>query len=291
MQAAASGARARLVGVFDLEALTTLLSRDPVLAYSLLAALFLAIVSLATGIARRDAAALLYPTVLLRVALSVALALVLVLLAESLVQAYSAEGTSWTLLGLRRFPLYLLALAYGPSVGLCTALLFAAFEASGGWPGWTEAVLALELVAIGWLAIYPTPRTSRFAGPFNALVAYALAWGTAGLALLEYQTGAVTGSGIWQQHQGAWLGLLLSVLLLALVRPGTYRRLFPHSRIDPLRTVAAPRGNVIEVEPFESSGTRHSPSLTVPDLPERLLRPERVRELDPPHFDSDEELG
>ena len=70
--------------------------------------------------------------------------LLLSVLAGALSASLGTADTPWALEGLRRWPLYLLALAYGPSVGAVTALLFAAFESSGGFPGWAEAVLVLD---------------------------------------------------------------------------------------------------------------------------------------------------
>lgn len=273
----------------DLEAFASLLRSDPVLAYSLLAALFLSAVSLASGLVRRDLVALLRPGVLLRVAAAVALALLLSLMAEAITSALGADGGPWSLAGLRRWPLYLIALAYGPTVGAATALLFAAFESSGGLPGWSEAVLAVELVALGWLAIYPNPRTHRWAGPLNALLAYTLAWGTAGLALLAWRTGVVTTGGVWDQHRSVWLGLLLSALLLAAIGPRSYRALFPHSRLTPA-PLKRPVVAAVDPEPIGRRPARHDPRLTLPDLPERLLRRERRRDLDPPPpFDIDDD--
>jgi hypothetical protein len=273
-----------------MEALSTLLRADPVLAYSLLAAVFLAAVSLATGLARGDVVALLRPGVLLRVAAAVALALLLTVLTEALATSLGTADTPWSLEGVRRWPLYLLALAYGPSVGAVTALLFAAFESSGGLPSWAEAVLVLEMVALGWLAIYPNPRSRRTAGPFYAILAYALAWGTGGLALLAYRSGAVTGIGIWQQHQSEWLGLLLCALLLFAVGPRSYRALFPHSRIAPVAT-SQPIVQVVVTETLERRRLLHDPKLTVPDLPERYARHDRRRDLEPLPFDLDDDTG
>lgn len=276
--------------MIDLEALSTLLRTDPVLAYSLLAAVFLAAVSLVTGLARGDVVALLRPGVLLRVAIGVALALLLAVLAEALAASLGTADSPWSLAGVRRWPLYLLALGYGPSVGAVTALLFAAFESSTGLPGWEEAVLVLEMVALGWLAIYPTPRSWRAAGPLNALLAYVLAWGTGGLALLALRSGAVTGIGIWQHHRSEWLGLLLCLLLLSMVGPRSYRALFPHSRIAPT-PASRPVVEVVVTETLERRRSLHDPKLTLPELPERYRRRDRKRNLGPLPFDLDEDAG
>jgi hypothetical protein len=189
--------------------------------------------------------------------------------------------------GLSRFPLYLVTLAYGPTVGIAAAALFAGFESSTLLPGWPEAILALELAVLGWLAIYPSPRQSRLAGPFNALLAYALAWGTAGLALLEARTGAVTMGGVWQQHRDTALGIVLSAVLLVLVSPATYRSVFPASRIAP-RADPAPVGRSLVLTVVEERPERVDVTLTHPDLPRAFRRRQRRRALEPlPELPSD----
>lgn len=368
----------RLQGLLDAA------SRDPLFAYALLAALLLAVVALATGLARLDLLALFRPRILLRVAGAVAVAFLLVLAASLVAPDATADGAAaaaasgtagagdgatpagitdsatpgattagpgaaadsgpatasaaeaatptasaaadgagpergtaetatadgtrtdttpaagapsdgdgeaarapdqaipWSriLAGLSRFPLYLIALAYGPTVGLVAAALFAGFEASSLLPGWPEAILALELAVLGWLAIYPSPRQHRLAGPFNALLAYALAWGTAGLALLEARSGEVTAAGVWQQHQGTAIGVAAAALLLALVPPHLYRKAFPGSRIAPrLERPAEPRSLVVTM--VEERPERVDVTLTHPDLPRVLVRRHRLRELDP----------
>src|SRR5690606_31936617 len=133
--------------------------------YSLAAATLLACVSLSSGLARGDALALSNPRILVRVLGAVALAFVLRVLAEGVAPAGPTGeevGPLATILpGLHRFPLYLVALAYGPATGLLTGALFAAFASSTLLPGAPEAVLALELAVLGWLAIYPSPRSTR----------------------------------------------------------------------------------------------------------------------------------
>ena len=182
--------------------------------------------------------------------------------------------------GLARFPLYLVTLAYGPSIGVVTAALFAGFEASSLLPGWPEAILALELAVLGWLAIYPSPRQHRLAGPFNALLAFALAWGTGGLALLEARAGDVTAAGLWQLVRNDVPGVVASAVLLALIPPSAYRTLFPASRIAPRveRAVAA-RSLVLTV--VEERPAREDVSLTRPEMPRALPRRPRQRTLDP----------
>ncbi|HKI59187.1 MAG TPA: hypothetical protein VKA00_08235 [Trueperaceae bacterium] len=263
------------------------LTQDPVLAYCLLAAALLALVSVGTGLLRGDLAVLFRPGLLLRVVTAVVLAFALWLGAALLQRHLPAGPALEALAGLSRFPLYLVTLAYGPGVGLVAGALFAGLQAGGGVPGLTGAVLVLELVVLGWLAIYPSPRNRRWAGPFDAVLAYALTWGTAGLALLESRQGAVTPAGLWAQHQHVLLGVALSALLLALVSPGAYRRAFPGSRIapDPSSVPAGARGTERE---RARSGGRDPMTLTHPDLPRALRRGRDRRELEPiPNLPSD----
>ena len=269
-----------------LESLSELATSGPILAYSLLAASLLALVSIAAGLLRGDVRALLRPSATLKIAVAVALAFVLALLG----QALSGDGaTPWSLSGLRRLPLYLMALAFGPSAGLVSGGLFAAFEATSGTLGWREAILTLELVALGWLAIYPSPFLTRFAGPINALLAYVLAWGTAGIALLEHEQGAVTIQGLWQQHQEPVLGLLVAAGLLTLVGPVSYAALFPESRIAPKQPSAAIPETRIAVEALDRPTPLRDPSLPIPDLPEQYARQRPTKVLDAPPFDPSDE--
>ncbi|HET8984595.1 MAG TPA: hypothetical protein VFN03_02440, partial [Trueperaceae bacterium] len=132
----------------DLPQLWSAASADPVLFYSLASALLLAVVSLYSGLTRLDVIALANSRTLLRVVSAVALAFVLRALAES---TTAAPGSVFALVlpGLHRLPLYVVALAYGPTAGLIVAVLFAAFASSTLLPGLNEAVLALELVVLG----------------------------------------------------------------------------------------------------------------------------------------------
>lgn len=212
-------------------------SADPFLFYTLVAAGFLAVVSLGSGFVRSDFLAVVRPQGLLHVSLAVLAAFLVVLLADALQPRLEigADGL-WleTLRGLSRFPLYVVTLAYGPSAGLLAAGLFAAFATNSTLPGLPEAVLALELVVLGWFALAPSPRTSGWAGPFDALLAYFLTWSTGGAALLQASSGNGTLlAAHLAYHQNTALGIALSMTLLFLVTPGAYKRFFPHSRIAP----------------------------------------------------------
>lgn len=270
----------------DLPLLWSAASADPVLFYSLASALLLAVVSLYSGLSRLDFSALANSRTLLRVVSAVALAFVLRALAES---SAAAPGSVAALLlpGLHRLPLYAVALAYGPTAGLLVAVLFAAFASSTLLPGLNEAVLALELVVLGWLAIFPSPRTSRWAGPFDAALAYVLAWGTAGIALLTFQGVFVTIGALLAQHADVWPGVALSSVLLALLPPAAYRRAFPGSRIeprqqyrsDPVPTV--PTMTDLTLSEMVRPEDRHGATLVqpAPDIPR--LRARVVKNLGP----------
>ena len=205
---------------------------DPVLLYTTGAAALLLVVSLSSGVGRRDFLALSRPRVLLRVLGAVAVAFLLQV-SDALWGASLPETAAAVLPGLHRLPLYLVALAYGPATGVVVGLLFAGFHAGGGLPGWPEAVLTLELAVLGWLAIYPSPRDTRLAGPLDALLAYALAWSTAGLALLAATRGEVTLDLVVAEHAAVLPGVVASAALLVLVGPRAYRAAFPGSRIYP----------------------------------------------------------
>ncbi len=265
-----------------LDGLWEALSNDPVLTYSLAAAALLTIVSIGTGLLRLDIAALFRPRILLRVTGAVVLAFLISLLAGWLDAATGPGSTPTLSATLYRFPLYLITLAYGPTIGLFTAALYAAFHATAVMPGWNEVLLALELVVLGWLAIYPSPRSSRWSGPFDAPLAYALAWGTGGLAMLQASTGSVTSSAIGAHLTGVWQGLLLVALALALVGPRTYARWFPGSRIAPQREPASEPHAHAPALPLSLEGRSERSKLrwSDPSLPITLEHDRPQRELD-----------
>ena len=212
--------------------LSEVVANDPFLFYSLLATFVLAAASLLSGWLRGDVLAALRPQGLFRISVAVAASFVLVWLGYSAGGADTALGN--LLVGLSRFPLYVIALAYGPSAGLLAAGLFAAFAATGPLPGWSEAVLALELVVLGWFALEPSPRRHRWAGPLDAAVAYLLAWATGGSALLQASGGeGMSLAAHLAYHLPGLPGVALSMALLTLVSPRLYERFFPTSRIKP----------------------------------------------------------
>lgn len=246
----------------DLEPLVSLFVENPILGYSLLAALFLALVSVTAGLARLDLAALGNPRPALICALCVAAAVLLRLLIYGDLRELPS-GSMPLMAGLEHFPLVLAALAYGPTPGLVVAALYANFGAQGDLPLARQGVLALELALVGWLAIYPSPREHRWAGPVNAVLGYTLAWATAGLALTQWRFGGLGMEALLEQHVGAWPGVLSSALLLLLVPPAAYRRLFPQSQIFE-EAVEAP----VVIEPIhDDRGERIRTDLTQFELP------------------------
>jgi len=209
------------------------LAGDPVVFYSACAGLLLALVSLVTGLLRGDFLVLFRPRLALRVLGAVLLGFLLVVAAERLGGAGAGHWPAGLLRALARVPLYVVALAFGPSVGLFAGALFAAATAGGAFPGPAEVLFAFELVVLGWLAIYPSPRLARWAGPFDVVMARTLTWGTGGVAWLTLRDGEVSLAGLVESSSRWPWGLLVAALALYLVAPRWYDAAFPHSRIAP----------------------------------------------------------
>jgi hypothetical protein len=218
--------------------------QDPFFVYTLIAALLLGVVSLVTGWLRLDFLVLFRARSLFHIALAVILAIVITLLSQisqTFPGPFTASATNGetaislsVLRGLSRLPLYLIALAYGPTAGLVAAGLFAAFATTSGILGWSEAVLALELTVLGWFAMAPSPYKARWAGPLNVVLAYFLTWATGGSAYLQHLTRrGMELSTHWHYHQSVVLGVGLSALLLFFVTPKVYQKFFAGSRIAP----------------------------------------------------------
>jgi hypothetical protein len=228
--------------VQDIKAIIGVLWASPVLAYSFLAALFLTLVSLFGGLIRLDFLALVRPKVVIHVILFVIIGALFNLLGTYVGEAFmplkdrSNLQLLATVLGnLHRIPLYIVALAYGPTTGLLAVTLFAAFETTVGIHSLSKLVLGLELLILGWLAIYPSPHVTRWAGSFNATLAYLLAWGTGGIALVTATGGEVSAEKIFAFHQPNLIGTTISIMALWLLAPSFYQRFFPDSRIVPLK--------------------------------------------------------
>lgn len=266
------------------------LGDDPRITYSLAAALLLGLVSLLSGLGRLDVAALFRPANLLRLCVGVGLAFGVVLAADLLVPATDAGAA--VKLGVARLPLYVLALAYGPSSGLLAGALFAGATAVGPYPGWTEAILMLELTILGWLAIAPSPRRARWAGPASAGVAYALALGTAGVAFFVWRHGQFDLGSLLAEQAAVLPGLLIAWVLLGLLSPRYYARRLPHSRIAPrARQRTAVRAPAATGAPQALVRTQRAVTATAELQPLEKMPRKRSRRLPDPEFSSDDPNG
>jgi len=221
-------------------AIITMLNQDPLLAYSVAAALVLLTAAFAAGINRLDFIAVFHPHGLLAVVSAVLTSLVLMVFIAWLEQSTAQlpwlwlealPESSFPLVGAWRLPLYIVALAYGPSAGLASGALITAFSASTGLPSWPEGLLTFELVIVGWLAIAPNPRNHPWAGTFNILLAHLLTLITMGLALLRWQQRPLTLLAMWQLSGEISGGVLLSALIAAYITPIFYARVFARSHI------------------------------------------------------------
>lgn len=200
------------------------LTSDPLLSYSLLAAAVLGASSLVGGWGRGDLRALSRPTPWIAVALA-ALAALAITVAGDRIEA--VDPGAWPVPGIRRLPLYLVALGYGPTSGAIAALLFAGIERFQGPVPAADAVLVLEMAVVGWLAIAPSPRRFRFAASFGVLSGWALAMSTGGLAALAWAYRPLPLE-TWAATMRADLpGVLASAVLLALLPPRWWRSAAP----------------------------------------------------------------
>lgn len=257
------------------------LGEDPRIVYALAAAALLALVSLVSGLGRLDLAALFRPATLLRFCSGVLLAFALTVLAQGWLASVEVGGVPAGAFaaGLSRAPLYLLALAYGPTPGLLAGVLYAAATAAGRFPGWPEATLVLELTVLGWLALAPSPRRTRWAGPISAPTAYLMATGTAGVAHSVWLTGQVSLAGLYAEQAPFLPGLVAAWALLALFGPAFYQRHMGGSRIAPL--AAAPHRLRDDAQPTGTTAAGPRPRAATPttEAPvlERRERPKNRR--------------
>ena len=204
---------------------------DPALGYMVFATAFLAGVAVLAGLIRRDVLALREPLVAAKLVVAVLAAVLLAHVTQTSVDAFGWHELTWGRPdGLFRLPLYVFALAYGPTPGVVAALGYLGVDALGWTPEGGGPVLPVELAVLGWLAIFPSPFRHRWAGPVDALAAYVLAWGTTGLTLLAVRDD-LSIAGITNQHAGMAAGAAVAALALASLGPATYRRLFPESRV------------------------------------------------------------
>jgi hypothetical protein len=274
-----------------IESASHLLQGDPFVFYTLAAALLLLGISLIQGWLRLDFIAVIQPYGLFHLTLAVLCAFLLVLALAFLTDPLAARDfetrnlISRMLAPVPRLPLYIIALAYGPSAGLLAALLFAAFGSDSGELGYLGMLLGLELIVIGWFAIAPSPFRHRWAGPFNVAVAYLLTWATAGAAYLDY----LTGHGLLLQthlnyHAAHVVGLGICLLLLFCILPEMYRRLFAGSRLNPHWYINQPGGlKRVTVNTREKTMIEPAlPQLTRSDQRKRhrLIDPRQTKILD-----------
>jgi len=197
---------------------------DPLVRYALLGASVLAFASLLGGWSRGDVRAFARPATWITIALAIVAAVALTAAGDR-IDATLQSG--WPLEGVRRLPLYLLALGYGPTVGALAGLAFAAVEARQ-WPlHGADALLALELAAVGWIAIAPSPRRHRLAAPLAVLVGWSLATATLGLAAWAALGGPATPAALLAADGAVGTGVLASALLTATLSPRWWRRAAP----------------------------------------------------------------
>ncbi len=209
---------------------------DFVLTITLALSVFLAIISLFSGWRRKDFMVFAKPRAFTTIGLGILFSLILRFLERSTFANFSLDflPINNIFLGISHLPLIILAIAYGPSVALFSTALFIAVTTQNYDFNWLDAVLMLELVVLGWWAIYPSSFQKRWAGPINLIITYILVWGTAGTAYFHSQGLDVRD---WRTHfnyhQNYIFSLLISVIFLLLIGPKVFSKLFPDSRIIP----------------------------------------------------------
>jgi hypothetical protein len=261
------------------ELLAARLGSDPLVRYALLAAAILALASLGGGWARGGPRALRRPSAWAALAAAVLAATALAAAGDRIGGALTGgpEG-AWPLEGARRWPLWLLALGYGPSLGALAGLAFAAVEGAQSGLRAGEAVLVLELATIGWIAIAPSPRRSRWAAPLAVLLGWGLADVTLGLAL-RAADGAAAPDALLVPG-GLPAAVALGALALALPGPRWWRRAAPGAA--PGVTGAAPEVERRLPAPLRRARRRRR-RLARPRRPGPLRRAARpARRLAPP---------
>ena len=195
------------------------------MAYSLLASIILFVVSLFSGLFRFDFVSALGPRGLLSIVFAIFLAIGLRFLG---LNVFHSDALAMALV---RLPLYLIALAFGPSAGLVAGILFLSLANLLNFP---DLILLIELVVLGWFAISPSPRQFWWAGSLGAIFSYCLTWAAAGSAYLEleFQNGSSLEAHL-ALHQGSFASLAGIAIALAFITPRIYKRLFPFSNIAP----------------------------------------------------------
>lgn len=210
-----------------LMSLADLLNRamlDPLVRSALLATVVLGLAAVAGGLARRDLVAFRRPATWLAIATSLLAALALAAAGDRLASALPELSF---LQGWERVPLYLLALGYGPSIGIVAGLAMSI----AGWGAWVvgpnELMLVLELAAVGWLGLGPTPRRARWAGPFAIVLGWSLATATVGLAAWAADGRPIATVPFLVAHSSALAAVASAALLAAAIPPRVWRRNVP----------------------------------------------------------------
>lgn len=254
--------------MLNLESLLFFYEQQPFLAYALLACIILAIVSLASGLRRLDAIATFSSKGLFHITVAACLATLIYAFLPMLVPSENLSAYSFAL-GLARIPLYLMALAYGPTAGIIAGALFLSFT---GLSSTLDLILLLELSVLGWFAIHPSPRKYWWAGPVGSLFAYCLTWAAAGSAYLQWTAGtAAQLSSHWALHSSQLLGLVLTCVTLALFTPAVYDALFSFSRIA--------LDNKISSSPIKAPELVVEPSFTASQALQKSAQLENQRQL------------
>jgi hypothetical protein len=241
--------------------------------YPGIAALVLAIVAIVDGLRRRDLRPLRTAGPLLHLAIAVGLAYLLLLV------RLEVPGASYTA---ARLPLALIALAYGPLPGAIAYTLghwaILTVPADGVW------LSAFEGLLIGWLAISPNPFRRPGAASFNVFVGFALAWGTAGLAWLNYLHGELDLTRLLRFFTGPTIEALAIALLLLLIPPATFRVLFPASVLRSEPVAPSPTSGAVPTGLGEAgrAGRERRGELGSPQVPGLDQRERSSRTLSEP---------
>lgn len=208
------------------------LIQDPLLSLLLLACVLLAASAILGGFAHRTAGAAAHPPAQSALLGSLALALGLHLAGLKLQEAGVAYPRT-LLLALEHFLLLAVTLAYGPFIGLLAGLAYLLLSGQPFFVADRQAQLVLQgvflfqLLLTGWLAIYPSPRRSRWAGVFSVVAGYLLATATLALLPVYLGTGKLTFLDLIRSVRSRFPELLIWVLLALLLSPAAYGRLYP----------------------------------------------------------------
>lgn len=252
---------------------------DPLVRYALLGAAVLAVASLLGGWSRGDVRALRRPTTWIALATAIVAAVALTAAGDRI---GATLEFGWPLEGVRRLPLHLLALGYGPTVGALAGLAFAAVE-TRQWPlHGADALLALELAAVGWIAIAPSPRRHRLAAPLAVLLGWSLATATLGLAAWAAVGGPATLAALLSADGAVATGVLASALVTAFPSPRWWRGATPGAA--PGVTGSRDDDGVRWQRPLRRARARttRGRTLTPPRMPHALRRSPRAARVGTP---------